>query len=312
MKQLWTEKYRPKNITDYVFRDDKQRKQVQTWVDSGAIPHLLFSGAAGTGKTTLAKVLLNELDVDDGDIMLINASNENNVDTMRTKINGFASSLPFSGDFKFVLLDEADYLSPNAQAILRNMMETYSSTCRFILTCNYPNKVIPAIHSRCQGYHIEKLDQTEFTVRIATILLEEGMEFLPDDLDVYVKSTYPDLRKCINMVQQNIVDGVLQQPSSGEGGESDWILEYVANFQIGKIAEARKLIVSKARPEEYEGVFRKLYENLDWFGEDKRTQGKALITIRDGLVNHSLVADPEINLSATLLELQYIAGQPDE
>jgi DNA polymerase III delta prime subunit len=309
MRELWTEKYRPKNISDYVFRDDKQKNQVKTWVKTGAIPHLLFSGAAGTGKTTLAKVLLNELGVDGGDIMVINASNENNVDTMRNKISGFAGSIPFSGDFKYVLLDEADYLSQPSQAILRNMMETYSSTCRFILTCNYPNKIIPALHSRSQGFHIEKLDQTEFTVRIATILLEEGISFQPEDLDVYVKSTYPDLRKCINMVQQNVVGTELQQPSAGEGGESDWVLEYVALFQLGKVADARKMIVAKARPEEYESVYRKLYENLDWFGEDTVTKGKALLCIRDGLVNHALVADPEINLSATLLELQYIAGQ---
>lgn len=309
MRELWTELYRPTKLEDYVFRDEKQKHQVKNWVKSGAVPHLLFSGAAGTGKTTLAKILLNELGVDGGDIMIINASNENNVDTMRNKISGFAGSLPFSGDFKYVLLDEADYLTQNAQAILRNMMETYSSTCRFILTCNYPNKVIPALHSRCQGFHIAKLDQTEFTVRIATILLEEGVAFQPEDLDVYVKSTYPDLRKCIGMVQQNVVDQRLQEPSSGEGGESDWVLEYVALFQLGKVADARKMIVEKARPEEYEGVFRKLYENLDWFGEDTKTKGRALLCIRDGLVNHALVADPEINLSATLLELQYIAGQ---
>lgn len=308
MRELWTEKYRPNTLDNYVFRDEKQKNQVKNWVKSGAIPHLLFSGAAGTGKTTLAKILLNELGVDGGDIMIINASNENNVDTMRNKISGFSGSLPFSGDFKYVLLDEADYLTQNAQAILRNMMETYSNTCRFILTCNYPNKVIPALHSRCQGFHIAKLDQTEFTIRIATILLEEGISFQPDDLDVYVKSTYPDLRKCIGMVQQNVVDGNLQEPSSGEGGESDWVLEYVALFQLGKVADARKMIVEKARPEEYESVFRKLYENLDWFGEDTKTKGRALLCIRDGLVNHALVADPEINLSATLLELQYIAG----
>jgi DNA polymerase III delta prime subunit len=308
MKELWVEKYRPTSVKDYVFRDTKQKKQVSSWVDSGAIPHLLFSGSAGTGKTTLAKVLLNELGVDGGDVMMINASNENNVDTMRTKINGFASSLPFSGDFKYVLLDEADYLSPNAQAILRNMMETYSTTCRFVLTCNYPNKVIPAIHSRCQGYHIEKLDTQEFTARVATIAITESVDVDLETLDVYVRSTYPDLRKCINMVQQNVVDGKLQAPGAGESGESDWILEYVALFQLGKISEARKLIVSKARAEEYEGVFRKLYENLDWFGEDDMVQGRALICIRDGLVNHALVADPEINLSATLLELQHIAG----
>jgi DNA polymerase III delta prime subunit len=308
LKELWVEKYRPTTTKDYVFRDEKQKRQVKSWVDSGAIPHLLFSGGAGTGKTTLAKVLLNELGVDGGDIMIINASNENNVDTMRTKINGFASSLPFGGDFKYVLLDEADYLSPSAQAILRNMMETFSMTCRFILTCNYPNKVIPAIHSRCQGYHIEKLDEQEFAARVATILISEGIDLDIDTLDVYVKSAYPDLRKCINMVQQSIVDNKLQQPGQGESGESDWVLEYVALFQIGKIAEARKLIVSKAQAQEYEGVYRKLYENLIWFGEDDITQGRALICIRDGLVNHALVADPEINLSATLLELQHIGN----
>ena len=239
--------------------------------------------------------------------MIINASNENNVDTMRTKINGFASSLPFGGDFKYVLLDEADYLSPSAQAILRNMMEAFSMTCRFILTCNYPNKVIPAIHSRCQGYHIEKLDQDEFTARVATIAMTESVELDLDTLDIFVRSTYPDLRKRINMVQQNVVDGKLQQPGNGESGESDWILEYVAMFQIGKIAEARKLIVAQAQAQEYDGVFRKLYENLDWFGEDDMIKGRALICIRDGLVNHALVSDPEINLSATLLELQHIA-----
>ena len=304
MRELWVEKYRPNNVADYVFRDEKQKKQVKSWVESGAIPHLLFSGSAGTGKTTLAKLLLNELGVDGGDVMIINASNENNVDTMRTKINGFASSLPFGGDFKYVLLDEADYLSPSAQAILRNMMEAFSMTCRFILTCNYPNKVIPAIHSRCQGYHIEKLDQDEFTARVATIAMTESVDLDLDTLDIFVRSTYPDLRKCINMVQQNVVDGKLQQPGNGE---SDWILEYVAMFQIGKIADARKLIVAKAQAQEYDGVFRKLYENLDWFGEDDIVKGRALICIRDGLVNHALVSDPEINLSATLLELQHIA-----
>ena len=307
MKELWVEKYRPSNIGQYVFRDEKQKHQVQSWVESGAIPHLLFSGSAGTGKTTLAKVLLKELGVDDGDVMFINASSENNVDTMRTKINGFASSLPFGGEFKYVLLDESDYLSQNAQAILRNMMETYSSTCRFILTCNYPNKVIPAIHSRCQGYHIEKLDTNEFTARVAEILITEGINPDLEILDVYVRSAYPDLRKCINMVQQNIVDGALQQPGQGESGESDWILEYVALFQLGKVSEARKLIVSKARAEKYEGVYSKLYETLEWFEQEYMKKGKALLCIRDGLVNHSLVADPEINLSATLLELQYIA-----
>ena len=136
MKELWTEKYRPSSIEDYVFRDEGQRQQVSGWVQEGALPHLLFSGAPGTGKTTLAKVLLQELDIDDMDILEINASNENNVDTIRNKITNFSSTMPF-GDMKYVLLDEADYITPNGQAALRGVMEMYHTSCRFILTCNY-------------------------------------------------------------------------------------------------------------------------------------------------------------------------------
>ena len=150
MKQLWTEKYRPDTVDDYVFRDNDQKQQVMNWITSKTIPHLLFSGAPGVGKTTLAKVLLNTLEVDSYDILEINASRENSVDTVREKINSFVQIMPF-GSYKYVLLDEADYMSPNGQAALRGVMEMYHTSARFILTCNYPNRVIPALHSRCQG-----------------------------------------------------------------------------------------------------------------------------------------------------------------
>lgn len=302
MKELWVEKYRPKKIEQYVFRDDHQRKQVQSWVKEGSIPHLLFSGAAGIGKTTLAKVLCHELGIEEYDILEINASRENNVDTVREKIINFVQMIPF-GPFKVVLLDEADYLTPNAQAILRGVMETYSSTSRFILTCNYPNRIIPAIHSRCQGFHVEKTDVTEFTARVATILVEENVDFDLDTLDTYVKVAYPDLRKCINMVQQHVVDNKLAMPDHGDEGEADFKFEMVELFKKGKIQEARKLVCSKARPEEMEDIYRWMYDNLDLFGKDEDSKDQALLVIKQGLVDHTIIADPEINLAATLVKL---------
>lgn len=303
MKDLWTEKYRPKHIDNYVFRDARQKQQVTGWLSDGALPHLLFSGAPGTGKTTLAKVLLNELGVDSMDILEINASNENNVDTIRNKITNFSSTMPF-GDMKYVLLDEADYITPNGQAALRGVMETYASSCRFILTCNYPQRIIPALHSRCQGFHIEKLDVTEFTARIAEICITEGVEIDLEVLDTYVQATYPDLRKCINLVQQNVVDGTLQKPQDGDSSASDWMLNAIELFKSGEYKQAREMIVSQARPEEYDDVYRFMYRNLELWGETSLQQDQAIVIIRDGMAKSSLCADPEINLSATIIELQ--------
>lgn len=303
MKELWTEKYRPNTVSDYVFRDADQKRQVTGWVESGAMPHLLFSGAPGTGKTTLAKVLLHEMGVDDMDILIMNGSSQNGVDEVRDRITNFASTMSF-GDMRYILLDEADYLTPNAQAALRNVMETYSNFCRFILTCNYPQKVIPALHSRCQGFHIEKLDVTEFTTRIATIGITEGVELDLETLDTYVQASYPDLRKCINLVQQNVVDGVLQRPQAGDGNTSDWMLEAVELFKSSEYKKGRELIVSQARPEEYDEVYKFMYRNLQLWGTNDVQQDQAIIIIRDGMAKSTLVADPEINMSATLIELQ--------
>lgn len=305
MKQLWVEQYRPKDIEGYVFRDEAQRDQVKQWIKEGSIPHLLFSGAAGIGKTTLAKILINSLGVDEYDLLEINASRENNVDNVRNNITSFVSTMPF-GKFKVVLLDEADYLSPNAQAALRGVMEEYAQTARFILTCNYPHKIIPALHSRCQGFHIEKVDHTEFTARAATVLVTEGVDFDLDVLDTYVKSTYPDLRKCLNLLQMNTVDGKLKTPSESGNGTADYKLAMVDLFKAGKIREARTLLAAQARPEEMEEIFRWMYDNLEMWGKTPEAQDEAILIIRKGYVNHSMCADAEINLSATLVELSQI------
>jgi replication factor C small subunit len=304
MRELWVEKYRPKKIDGYVFRDEHQRKQVETWIKDRSIPHLLLSGNAGIGKTTLAKILISELGIEEYDVLEINASRTNSVEDVRDKITNFVQMIPF-GPFKVVLLDEADYLSPNAQAALRGVMEEYHSTSRFILTCNYPNRIIPAIHSRCQGFHVERTDLTEFTARVATVLVEENVEFLLETLDLYVKVTYPDLRKCINLVQQNVQEGKLNSPDKSDAGEAEWKFDMVELFKAGKISEARKLLCGKIRAEEMEEVYRWLYDNLEIFGSEEN-QDKAVLLIKQGLVDHTICADPEINLAATLIRLSNI------
>jgi len=302
MKQIWTEKYRPKTVNEYVFRDENQREQINSWIKNQSIPHLLFSGGPGIGKTTLAKVLLNELDVNPYDILEMNGSRNNGVDEVRIPITNFVQMIPF-GDFKVVLLDEADYLSTNAQAALRGVMEEYHNTARFILTCNYPNKIIPALHSRCQGFHIETVDKEEFTARVATILIKESIDLDLDTLDTYVKATYPDLRKCINLVQMNSGTGKLSAPDKNDKNEADWRLDMVRLFKEGKINEARKMVCKAARPEEMEDIYRWLYDNLELISENEAIQDKAILVIKQGLVDHTLVADPEINLAATLIRI---------
>ena len=302
MKELWVEKYRPAKVEDYVFRDDAQRRQVNSWIKDGSIPHLLLSGAAGIGKTTLARVLCNELNIEDYDVLEINASRDNNVDTVRDKIINFVQMITF-GPFKVVLLDEADYLTPNAQAILRGVMETYSNHSRFILTCNYPNRIIPALHSRCQGFHIEKTDKTEFTARVATILVTEGVDFDLDTLDTYVLAAYPDLRKCINAVQQNVTEENTLAAPTVSNDSSDYKIEMVELFKKGKIQDARKLVCSRARPEEMEEIYRWLYDNLDLIAKSDEGKDQAVIFIKNGLVDHVVCADSEINLASTLIKL---------
>ena len=308
MKNLWTEVYRPKTIEDYVFKDQKQKKQIEKWIESGALPHILLSGSPGTGKSTLVKVLLNELGVDPFDVLEVNASRDNGVDFIRDTITRFSETMGV-GDIKYIFLDEADGLSAPAQGILRGTLEKYAGSVRFLLTCNHPHKIIDAIKSRCEigRMHIEKLDTSEFYMRLVNVLDKENVEIDPDALEAIVQKTYPDLRRGISMIQANSFNGKLNSPDADSEVVSDYKTDMVVLFKAGRYTDARKLICEKISKDEYDDVYTFMYKNLEIWSENDIEQSRLIIAIRNGLINHTMCSDIELNLSATLCELEMIS-----
>lgn len=309
--ELWTEKYRPKTLEDYVWRDPKQREQVEAWLKEGSLPTIMLTGSPGTGKTSLAYLLMHLLNVNPGDVLDINASRERNIEVVQTKILNFCQTWAM-GDMKYIILDEADSMSPLAQRMLRGEIERYSASVRFIFTANYPNKIIPALHSRCQGFHFEALDRDQYMMRAVDVLVNEGVSIeTEEDIDKvnkFVDLAYPDMRKCLNLLQQNVVDGKLTMPQESDSGTKEWMYE-VLGLLIGKrTKEARTLIVGSVTQEEFDDAYKFLYQNLDKFLETPEKQDEGLLIIRKALVNHALVADGEINLAACMVELGNLVG----
>lgn len=302
LSALWTEKYRPHTIEDYIWHDESQKRAVLRMLGEGSIPHLLLSGVQGSGKTTLSKILVRRLDLDPTDVLLINASDENSVDVMREKIKGFVSSWAI-GPFKVVQLEEADYLSQSAQATLRQMMEEYADVARFILTCNYDHKILPAIKSRSQQFRFHAFDKDDIAERVALILISEHIKFNEDLLYKYVTAGYPDIRKIINLVQQNVVDGELMPPTEIEAG--DYKFQLLELLATDSWLDIRKLLCPNVPVEEWEAVYRFLYENLNKSGKfsNHAKWEEGIVVIADHLYKDSLVADREINFAACAIRL---------
>ena len=295
---LWVEKYRPSNLDTYIGNDHLKSK-VSVYLESGDLPHLLLYGKAGTGKTTLAKILVKNIECD---YLYINASDENNVETVRTKVKNFASTMGFK-DYKIIILDECDYITPNAQAALRNLMETFSKHCRFILTCNFVERIIDPIQSRCQSFQIIPPSKKEVAKHIHDILLKENVMSDMKDLKVLIDSGYPDIRRVINSAQRNVVKGRLKLDTSSII-QNDYKLKLlkILKTQDKKNAfkDIRQLLADN-KITDFADLFRLLYDEVDGYG--KGHVAECILIIARYELSDSQVVDKEINAMAMLIEL---------
>ena len=295
---LWVEKYRPKDLSTYIGNEHLKEK-VKVYLESEDVPHLLLFGKAGTGKTTLAKIVVNNIDCD---YMYINASDENKVDDVRNKIKTFASSVGFKS-LKVIILDECDYLTPNAQAALRNLMETFSKHCRFILTCNYVERIIDPIQSRCQSYKVVPPSKKEVAQQIVEILDKENCLYKLDDVALIVNAGYPDIRRVINSAQRQIVDGKLKIDTSSviQNNYKLQLLEMLSNGS--KLNDIRQLIADNSISD-YSELYRLLYDEVDNYGNGK--QAECIMNIAEAQYQDVHVVDKEINFMSLIIRLTRI------
>jgi len=296
---LWVESFRPDTLEGYIGNEHIIEK-VKIFIENGDVPHLLFYGPAGTGKTTLAKIIANSVDAD---LMYINASDENSVDAVRDKIKRYASTVGFKR-WKIIILDEADYLTPNAQAALRNLMETYSKTTRFILTCNYVEKIIDPIQSRCQTFGITPPNKTDVAKRLVTVLQEKGVEFDIKDVAAIINASYPDIRRAINSAQSHVVNGklVLDKTSIVQANYMTEILEVLKDSANKKAAFTKiRQIIADSKVKDFTPLYTFLYDNLDEFATGHI--GPCILIVAESQFKDASVVDKEINAMAMFVNL---------
>ena len=295
---LWVEKYRPYSLDTYIGNEHLKSK-VTIYLQNNDLPHLLLYGKAGTGKTTLAKILVKNIECD---YLYINASDENSVDTVRNKVRHFASTVGFK-DLKVIILDECDYITPNAQAALRNLMETFSKHCRFILTCNYVERIIDPIQSRCQLFQIIPPSKKEVAQKLHNILIGENVNSELEDIKILVDSGYPDIRRVINSAQRNVVRGELKL-DTGSIIQNDYKLKLLEILKIQDKRNAFKNIrqlIADSQITDYADLFRLLYDEVDSYGQGHIAE--CILVIAKYELSDSQVVDKEINAMAMLIEL---------
>ena len=297
------EKHRPNKLNEYVYPTDEVRSFVQRVVETGDIPNLLLSGSAGTGKTTLVRLLLNECNIEDLDILNLRKSEDKNVKTIRERVESFIQTFPI-GKYKIVVIEEADTITPQAQEALRVPMEEYYENARFILTCNYPHKLIEPLKSRCQHIHVENLDKESALQRIIDICNMEGIKFTPEAIMSHFKAHYPDLRKMINSIDQFNVNGVLQEfDKSVAAGDSPFMEQWEQIWRSGELDQWKllKLLVNMDDHEAVEAI-RAVYSNIDRLPTEEMKKA-AYMACASALADIPVSAVQRINLSAMIVRI---------
>ena len=298
---LWVEKHRPKSLDTYI-GNEQLKDKVKHYLDSGDLPHLLLFGKAGTGKTTLAKLLVNNIDCD---YLYINASDENNVETVRSKVKNFASTMGFK-DYKVIILDECDYITPNAQAALRNLMETFSKHCRFILTCNFVERIIDPIQSRCQSFQVIPPNKNDVAKHLHNILTQEGVGYEREDLGIIVNSGYPDIRRVINGAQRQSIGGRLSidKQSIVENDYKMKLLEILKTQDKKNAFKNIRQLMADSKVTDFADLFRLLYDEVDTYGRGHVAE--CILVIAKYELSDAQVVDKEINAMAMLIEILQI------
>lgn len=307
MEDLLYKRYRPDSLDDYIFTNDKIKEKVNEWVVEKQFPPLLFYGPPGTGKTSLARLLVKLCDIDDADVLEIRASGSDRKGSeVIEKIENHCMRSPLYSKYNVIILDEADRMSPTVHDSLKSLSEEYTYATRFIMTCNNVNRIPVTLKSRFKDYAIETMDQQGYGMRIANILTKENITFDTDTLMFYIENFYPDMRKALMEIESNTINKVLTVPEEEVSFMSDWMKDVVGLFSLGKVREAREIICKNIQNDDYEDFFRLMYENLDWFGETEEQKDKAIMIIKDSLVDDTRIADREINISACLTKLNLI------
>jgi replication factor C small subunit len=301
---VWAEKYRPKSLADFIGKE-AVRKQIQGFIDQKDMPHVLFYGPAGTGKTSLGKILVKSLPCD---YLYINASDERGIDTIRDKIVGFAATVSFN-PLRIIFLDEADYLPALSQAALRNVMETYSVHSRFILTCNHVERIVPALVSRCGGgILIEPPQKDVVAEKILDILQKETVDFTFEQLAFVVNNYYPDIRKIINFIQQSVVDGklVIADEKTVESDYKEKLLELLKTPKKSGVFNEIRQLVADASFSNYDEIYKYLFDNTSVFAKGK--EAAVILDLADAVYQSSLVFEKEITFVASMQKVLKTLG----